>query len=61
MNHSILDKPTCSVQEAAELLGIGLNNAYQAARPGGELGAIRIGGRILVPTASLRRMLGLAA
>lgn len=55
----ILDKPTCSVREAAELLGISESAAYAAAQPGGDLPAIRIGQRIIVPTSPLRRMLGI--
>lgn len=48
--------PTISIPQAAELLGIGRNQAYQAAARG-ELPTVRLGGRILVLTAPLRRML----
>lgn len=48
---------TISVPDAARLLGIGRNQAYQAAARG-ELPALRLGGRILVLTSPLRRMLG---
>jgi excisionase family DNA binding protein len=48
---------TISVPETARLLGIGRNQAYQAAARG-ELPAVRLGGRILILTAPLRRMLG---
>ena len=47
-----------TVAEVAELFGIGLSAAYKAVKAG-EIPAIRIGGRILIPTAALRRMLGL--
>ena len=45
-----------SVEEAAELLGIGRTTAYQAVWRG-ELPHIRIGTRILVPRAALDRLL----
>lgn len=48
--------PTISVTDAAKLLGIGRNQAYRAAATG-ELPAVRLGGRILILTAPLRRML----
>jgi excisionase family DNA binding protein len=47
---------TLSVKEAAKLLGVGRNKAYEAARRG-EIPTIRIGKRILVPVAALERML----
>jgi len=47
---------TATVAEAAKLLGIGRNQAYEAARRG-QLPAIRIGKRLLVPLAALERML----
>jgi excisionase family DNA binding protein len=48
---------TCTVEEAAEMLGISRHSAYRAAR-NGELGAIRIGHRLLVPLARLDELLG---
>ncbi len=51
-------RPTVTVEEAAELLGISRPSAYAAAKSG-ELPTIRYGRRILVPTAALRRQLGL--
>lgn len=51
------NKPTMSVQEAADALGISRNSAYAAVRSG-EIASLRIGGRILVPTAPLMVMLG---
>jgi len=47
---------TLTVPESAELLGIGRNKAYDAARKG-EIPTIKIGKRLLVPTVRLKRML----
>jgi excisionase family DNA binding protein len=47
---------TLTVVEAAERLGIGRNQAYEAVK-NGQIPAIRIGGRLLVPEAALDRML----
>ena len=54
----VADRPTLTVEEAAQILGIGRANAYAAAAHG-DLPSIRIGRRVLVPTAALREMLGL--
>jgi len=51
-------RATCSVEEAAALLGIGRSTAYAAARDG-SLPVIRISNRLLVPTARLSELLGL--
>ena len=51
------ETPTLTVEEAGKLLGIGRSLAYAAARDG-SLPTIRLGKRILVPTAALLRMLG---
>jgi excisionase family DNA binding protein len=48
---------TCSIDEAAELLGIGRSTAYAAARDG-SLPTVRLSHRLLVPTAKLLAMLG---
>lgn len=48
---------TLSIPAAAKRLGIGRNQAYEAARRG-ELPIIKIGKRILVITAKLDEMLG---
>jgi hypothetical protein len=45
---------------AGRALGLGRDATYRAAR-NGELPTIRIGGALRVPTAPLRRMLGLEA
>jgi len=47
---------TFTVEEAAEMLGISRTFAYEAVRRG-ELPAIRIGRRLLVPRAALARLL----
>jgi excisionase family DNA binding protein len=52
-NHATL---TVTPAEAARLLGISRNLAYEAARRG-EIPTIRIGRRILVPIAALERLL----
>lgn len=51
---------TMSVEEAAEMLGIGRQAAYQAARRG-ELPVLRLGKRFLVVRAGLEKMLTDAA
>ena len=53
------EKPTMTVEEAGEFLGLGRSSAYEAARKS-EIPVLRFGGRTLrVPTAALRRMLGI--
>ena len=47
---------TVTVREAAKLLGIGRNLAYEGVQRG-EIPAIRIGNRILVPQAGIERLL----
>lgn len=51
------ERATCSVEEAAEILGIGRSTAYAAARDG-SLPTLRLSHRLLVPTATLIVMLG---
>ncbi|KEY03809.1 hypothetical protein IL59_0214395 [Brucella suis bv. 4 str. 40] len=54
-----LTKPTISVVDAGRLFfGLGRCSAYQAAK-NGDFQTIKIGGRILVPVATLAAMLGL--
>ena len=55
-----MEKKTMTITEAAKVLGIGRNNAYAAAR-NGDIPTIKIGKRILVPTAPLKKILGEAA
>lgn len=60
-DRAILDpteRPTVTVPEAGRLLGLGKASAYAAAERG-EIPTIRIGRRLLVPTAALRRLLQL--
>jgi excisionase family DNA binding protein len=53
------DRPaTMSVEQAGELLGISRRSAYRAAATG-QLPTLRLGRRILVPTAALHRMLAI--
>lgn len=50
------ERQTLTVEEAAALLGIGRNSAYQAVARG-ELPAVRLGRRLLIPRAALERRL----
>jgi predicted DNA-binding transcriptional regulator AlpA len=54
--------PTVSVPDAAQVLGISRAHAYALAKRG-ELGVrvLRLGNRFVVPTAELRREVGLEA
>ncbi len=49
--------PTLTIPEAGRLLGISRSAAYRAAAKG-EIPTLRIGRRLLVPTAKLFDMLG---
>jgi excisionase family DNA binding protein len=51
-------KPTMQVDEVHVALGISRAAAYEAVKTG-EIPSIRIGRRIVVPTAAVRRMLQL--
>lgn len=53
-------RPTVTVTEAGQILGVGRSAAYDAVARG-DLPSIRLGRRLLVPTAGLRRLLGLDA
>jgi excisionase family DNA binding protein len=50
------ERKTLTVAAAAHLLGIGRNSAYSAVRSG-QLPAIRLGGRILIPVSALERLM----
>ncbi|MCZ7525754.1 MAG: helix-turn-helix domain-containing protein [Acidimicrobiia bacterium] len=50
--------PVLPVEEAGRYLGLGRSAAY-AAVARGEIPALRIGRRVVVPTAALRRLLAL--
>ncbi|WP_395158926.1 excisionase family DNA-binding protein [Ilumatobacter sp.] len=52
------DRPTLSVHEYAALMEVGLSTAY-ASIEAGQVPVIRIGRRIRIPTAAVRRMLQL--
>ncbi len=52
------DRPTLTVEEAGEILGLGRSGAYDAAKRG-EIPTIRFGRRLVVPTAALRRLLAI--
>jgi excisionase family DNA binding protein len=50
------ERLTLTIEEAAKRLGIGRNQAYEAARRG-DIPTLQIGRRWLVPAAALERML----
>lgn len=52
-----MTKPTMTVVEAGELLGLGRSTAYDAAKTGA-IPTLRVGRRLLVPTHKFREMLG---
>lgn len=54
---AVLSRPTCRIELAAKILGVSRSAAYQAARAG-ELPTIKLGRRMVVPTAKLAEMLG---
>jgi excisionase family DNA binding protein len=49
------ERQTYKIEEAAKLLGIGRNQAYEAAKRG-DFPTIKIGKRLLVPKAALDRL-----
>jgi len=51
-----IDRLTYTIPQAGLLLGIGRNQAYEAAKRG-DIPTITIGKRLLVPKAALERML----
>ncbi len=55
--NQLKSRATVSVPEAGAVLGISRNGSYQAAKRG-EIPVIKIGGRLVVPTARLLRLLG---
>lgn len=52
--------PTLTPREAFDLLGVGRTAGYESIRRK-EIPALRLGGKLLVPTASLLRMIGVEA
>jgi excisionase family DNA binding protein len=53
---AILRKATCTVEEAARVLGVGRRQAYAAVKSG-EIPSIHIGGRILISTKKLTALI----
>jgi hypothetical protein len=51
------ERAAVTVEGAGEILGIGRSAAYSAAKAG-QIPTIRVGRRLIVPTARLRAMLG---
>lgn len=51
-------EPVLSVERAGAFIGLGRSAAYDAVRRG-DLPSLRLGRRIVVPTARLRALLGL--
>ena len=54
--HKQVQRRTVTIQEAAKILGIGRDQAYNAARTG-QLPIIKIGKRLLVSLPALNRMI----
>jgi excisionase family DNA binding protein len=52
------ENPTMTVEELAEILGTGRTATYDAVRQGG-LPVIKVGRKLLIPTAAVRRLLEL--
>ena len=52
-------EPVISVEEAGQILGLKRSAAFDACRRG-EIPSIRVGRRLLVPVARLRRLVGLS-
>jgi excisionase family DNA binding protein len=57
-NEADLARPVLTVDETASVLGMGMNQTYDAIKRG-DIPSIRIGRSIRVPTASLKAMLGI--
>jgi excisionase family DNA binding protein len=51
-----LDRPTISVDDFAAVMGVSRSSAFAAVRAG-EVPHVRLGRRIRIPSASVRRML----
>jgi excisionase family DNA binding protein len=56
LKRKLIDEVSVSVETAGLALGLKRSSAYQAIR-NGELPHVKIGRRIAVPTAAIRRML----
>ncbi|PPG57579.1 excisionase family DNA-binding protein [Rathayibacter sp. AY1C5] len=55
---ALLEEPTITVTQAARVLGRGRGQTYEDVAAG-RIESIRLGRSILVPTAPLRRLLGI--
>lgn len=55
-----VERQTMTVEEAAEVLGISRNLAYELVQRG-ELPSLRLGRRVVVPRAAMERLLGVEA
>lgn len=53
-----LQNPTLTIAEVMEILPLGRTAAYEAVKRG-DIPTVRLGRRLVVPTAALRRMLSL--
>ncbi len=53
----VMDRWTVTVEEAAQMLGISRSSAYECVRRG-ELRALRLGRRLVVPRSALEELLG---
>jgi len=51
------EEPVCSVVRAGQILGISRSTAYAAVNDG-QIPSIRLGRRLVIPTAPLLRMIG---
>lgn len=58
---ALLSKPTASVPDVGRVCFSLAKNAAYAAAKSGQIPSIRIGGRVVVPTAAIRKMLGIEA
>jgi hypothetical protein len=56
---ALLKKTPLTVPQAGEVFGLPRNSAYEAAKRG-DFEVVKFGKRMVVPTAPLRRKLGLA-
>jgi hypothetical protein len=55
----LLGRPTITPDQALQVLPLSRNGLYEALRRG-DITSIRIGKKIIIPTAPLRRKLGMA-
>lgn len=56
----LLARPTLTVADALKIIPLSRNGLYEAIRRG-DIATVKMGKKILVPTAPLRRQLGLEA